>query len=172
MVTLVRNSCLTDLEGDISFIKSFILSCFNWVIPSYANKESKGKKGCAVHFYSQTTMNHFWTKKERLRLTDLDPRPQGLIGGIGNFAGFFKIVPLVSIYFQYIIWYFASALVLNVRYMFYTDKCHLVRTTNIAKFNRTTKSLTPILLLNMDFLNWKILKPEIINRIKIQTSQW
>ena len=80
-----------------------------------------------------------WTileqKKERLRLTDLNPRPQGLIGGIENFTGFFKIVPHVSICFQYIIWYFASALVLNVRYMFYTDKCHLVRTTNIAKFN-------------------------------------
>lgn len=78
----------------------------------------------------------FEQKKERLRLTDLNPRPQGLIGGIENFAGFFKtVVPHVSICFQYIIWYFASALVLNVRYMFYTDKCHLVRTTNIAKFN-------------------------------------
>ena len=77
----------------------------------------------------------FEQKKERLRLTDLDLRSQGLIGGIENFAGFFKIVPLVSIYFQYVIWYFTSALVLNVRHMFYTDKCHLVRTTNIAKFN-------------------------------------
>lgn len=135
-MTLVRNSCSTDLEGDMSFIKSFILSCFYWVISSYANKQTKRKKGCAVHFYSQTDHEPFSNKKkERLRLTDLNPRPQGLIGGIENFTGFFKIVPHVSIYFQYIIWYFASALVLNVRYMFYTDKCCLVRTTNIAKFN-------------------------------------
>ena len=136
-------------------------------------KNQRERKVVQCIFIRKQPWTIFEQKKERLRLTDLDPRPQGPIGGIENFAGFFKIVPLVSIYFQYIIWYFASALVLNVRYMFYTDKCHLVRTTNIAKFNRTTKSLTPILLLNlMDFSNWKILKPEIINRIKIQTSQW
>ena len=131
-MTLVRNSCSTDLEGNISFIKSFILSCFYWVISSYANKQTKVVQ-CI--FIRKQPWTIFEQKKERLRLTDLNPRPQGLIGGIENFTGFFKIVPHVSICFQYIIWYFASALVLNVRYMFYTDKCCLVRTTNIAKFN-------------------------------------
>ena len=136
-MTLVRNSCSTDLEGDISFIKSFILSCFYWVISSYANKQTKRKKGCAVHFYSQTTMNHFRTKKGKIafdRSQSQAPRPHWWNRKLHRL--FQNSSPCFHIFnFQYIIWYFASALVLNVRYMFYTDKCCLVRTTNIAKFN-------------------------------------
>ena len=121
-MTLVRNSCSTDLEGDISFIKSFILSCFYWAISSYANKQTKRKKGCAVHFYSQTTMNHFRTKKGKIafdRSQSQAPRPHWWNRKLHRL--FQNSSPCLF--------------VLNVRYMFYTDKCHLVRTTNIAKFN-------------------------------------
>lgn len=45
--------------------------------------------------------------------------------------------------------------------MFYTDKCHLVRTTNIAKFN-----YNEIPYAYTTFF-WKILKPEIIDANKI-----
>ena len=112
--------------SSLAFIELFLRMLIN---------KQRERKVVQCIFIRKQPWTIFEQKKERLRLTDLNPRPQGLIGGIENFTGFFKIVSHVSIYFQYIIWYFASALVLNVRYMFYTDKCHLVRTTNIAKFN-------------------------------------
>lgn len=135
-MTLVRNSCSTDLERDISFIKSFILSCFYWVISSYANKQTKRKKGCAVHFYSQTTMNHFRTKKGKIafdRSQSQAPRPHWWNRKLHRL--FQNSSPCFHMFSIHYLVFRVSIGTKRKIYMFYTDKCHLVRTTNIAKFN-------------------------------------
>ena len=82
-------------------------------------KNQRERKVVQCIFIRKQPWTIFEQKKERLRLTDLDPRPQGPIGGIENFAGFFKIVPLVSIYFQFILVFRVSIRIKRKIYVLY-----------------------------------------------------
>lgn len=131
-MTLVRNSCSTDLEGDI-YLLSRALSSLAFIelfLRMLINKQGERKVVQCI-FIRKQPWTIFEQKKGKIafdRSQSQAPRPhwwnRKLHRLFQNSSPCFHIFSI-----------FASALVLNVRYMFYTDKCHLVRTTNIAKFN-------------------------------------